>query len=166
MVDHDHDRVKPKREREIGNQVHRDLLEWAGGHGGKGSQGGRGGVGIHLVRLADGTAHDKTMDKHVQLRPPKVPGHEVLGPENAAMTPGSRLMEGGDDVTAGPLGHVETPLEVKLPLLVEPVHPLGTRKERCSLIEGLEGREDKGVRGGRQGDLVREGDIDGASEKC
>jgi hypothetical protein len=122
-------------------------------------------VGIHLVRLADGTAGDKTADERVQPRPPKVPGHEVLDSENAAVTTCGRLMERGDNVMADPLWHVEEPLEVKCPFLTEPVRPLGARKEGHSLVEGLEGGENKGVRGGGQGDLVHEGDIDGTSEE-
>jgi hypothetical protein len=74
-------------------------------------------------------------------------------------------MEGGDDVTAGSLGRVKVPLEVEFPFLIEPIRPLGARKERCSLVEGLEGRENKGVRGGGQGDFVREGSVNGASEE-
>jgi hypothetical protein len=66
---------------------------------------------------------------------------------------------------AGSLGRIKAPLEVEFPFLIEPVRPLGARKERRSFVEGLEGRENKGVRGGGQGDFVCEGSIDGANEE-
>jgi hypothetical protein len=106
---------------------------------------GGGGVGIHLVSLADGTSRNKAANEGIKARPPKVPGHEVLGAEDAAMATSSRLMEGGDNVVAGPLGNIESPFEVQLPILVEPVLPAGMGEEGGSLVEGLEGEEHEGI---------------------
>jgi hypothetical protein len=57
-------------------------------------------------------------------------------------------VKGGDNIMASPLGNIETPLEVHLPILIEPVVLAGTGKKRGSLIEGLEGGEYEGIQGG------------------
>jgi hypothetical protein len=165
MVNYNHDRVEAKGDREVSDQVHRDLLEWTSGRRDKGSQGGCRWVGIHLMRLTGGTAHDKSADEHIQAGPPKVPSDKVLGAEDATMAPCSRLMEGGDNIAASPLWDIEASLEVQLPIMIEPVLLAGMGKEGGSLVEGLEGREHKRVRGGGQGDLIGEGYINGSSEE-
>jgi hypothetical protein len=126
---------------------------------------GGGGMGIHLVSLADSASRNKAVNEGIKARPPKVPGHEDLGAEDATMATGSRLMEGGDNVAAGPLGNIESPFEVQLPILVEPVLPAGVGEEGGSLVEGLEGGEHEGIRGGGQGDFVGKSDIDGMGEE-
>jgi hypothetical protein len=122
-------------------------------------------VGVHLVGLANGTAGDKALDERIKARPPEVLCHKVLGVEDAAVAPGSRLVEGGNKVVVGALGDIESPLEVQLFIVVQPVLSVGTGKKGGPFIEGLEGREHEGVRGGGQGDFVSKGDIDGAGEE-
>jgi hypothetical protein len=129
-----------------------------------GSEGCRG-VGVHLMGLANSTACDEGADKHIEAWPPKVQSYKILGSENAAVAPGSRLMEGGDNVVVSPLGNIEAPLKVELPILVKPLLPMGMGEKRGSLIEGLESGEHKGVGGGGQGDFISEGNINGTGEK-
>jgi hypothetical protein len=145
MVYYNHDRVKSKGRRVICDQVHGNLLEGERGHGGQGCQGGCGGVGVHLVCLADGTASDEAANKHIKIRPPKVPSHKILGAEDAAMAPSGRLMEDGNDIPSGTLRNKEASLEIQFPILEKPVLSVGTGEKRGPLVKGLEGGEDKGV---------------------
>jgi hypothetical protein len=74
-------------------------------------------------------------------------------------------MEGRDNVTAGPLRDIEALLEVEFPFLEKTILLVSTGKKRGFLIDDLEGGEDKGVRGGGQGDLIREENIDGVGKE-
>jgi hypothetical protein len=74
-------------------------------------------------------------------------------------------MEGRDNVTAGPLRDIEALLEVEFPFLEKTILLVSTGKKRGFLIDDLEGGEGKGVRGGGQGDLIREENIDGVGKE-
>jgi hypothetical protein len=74
-------------------------------------------------------------------------------------------MEGGDNVVAGPLGHIEMPFDVQAPLLEEPILPAGPREERGPLVEDLEGGEDKQVCRGGGGNLIGEGNVNDTGEE-
>ena len=73
MVDHDHDRIKSRGRREVGDEVNRELLKGESDSGFDREERGYNGVRIGFVLLADGTASDKVFDKGGEARPPEIP---------------------------------------------------------------------------------------------
>ena len=63
MVDHDHDRIKSRRRREVGDEVNRELFKGERDSGLDREQRGHDGVSIGLVLLANGTTSDKVFHK-------------------------------------------------------------------------------------------------------
>ena len=74
MVDHDQERVKARGDREIGDEIARDLLKGARGDGLDGRQGGYGRVRIDFVLLATGAAFHIAADEGSESGPPKFSG--------------------------------------------------------------------------------------------
>ena len=63
MVDHDHNRIKPGGNREIGDEVDRKPLEWERDSGCDWTERRNGRMSVNLVLLANSTASNKMFDK-------------------------------------------------------------------------------------------------------
>ena len=74
MVDHDQERVKARGDREIGDEITRDLLEGVRGDGFDGGQRGYSRVRVNLILLAKGTALHISVDEGGESGPPKFSG--------------------------------------------------------------------------------------------
>ena len=82
MVDHDHDRVKFRRRREISDEVNGELSKGERDVGFDWEQRGRNRVGVSLVLLADRTAGDEVFHEGGETWPPVVPFQECFGMKN------------------------------------------------------------------------------------
>ena len=98
MVDHDHDRIKPRRRREVGNEVNGQLfkrergirLDWEKRWDNR--------VCVGLVLLANGATSDKVLYEGGETWPPKILFQECLGMEDTHVT---RQRGGVDGVEQG-----------------------------------------------------------------
>ena len=72
MVYHDQNRVEALGDGEVGDEIHRDLLEGAGAFQGNRGKRGVGWVGVHLVGLASSAAGDEFSDEGGHAWPPIV----------------------------------------------------------------------------------------------
>ena len=86
MVDHDHDRIKACRGREIGDEVNRKLLKGKSGGGLDGEQRWDHRVCVGLVLLADGAAGDKVLHEGGETWPPEIPFQECFGMKDTHMS--------------------------------------------------------------------------------
>ena len=86
MVDHDHDRIKPHRKREVGNEVNGQLfkrerdsrLDW--------EQRWDNRVCVGLVLLANGATSDKVFHEGGETRPPEISFQDCFGAEDTHVT--------------------------------------------------------------------------------
>ena len=86
MVDHNHDRIKSCRRREIGDEVNRELpkgerdvrLDW--------EQRRYNGVCVSLVLLTDRTAGDEVFHEGRETQPPEVPFQDCFGMKDPHMS--------------------------------------------------------------------------------
>ena len=86
MVDHDHDRIKSCRRREISDEVNGELSEGERDVGFNGEQGGRNRVGVCLVLLADRTTSDEVLYKGGETWPPEVSFQDSFGMKDPHMS--------------------------------------------------------------------------------
>ena len=98
MVDHNHDRIKPRRRREVGDVVNGELLKGESDSGFDREERGYDGVRIGFVLLANGTASDKVFDKGGEAWPPEIPFQNCLGAKDTHVT---RQRGGMDGVEQG-----------------------------------------------------------------
>ena len=73
MVDHDHDRIKSSRRREVGDEVNGQLFKRKSGRGFDRYERGHNRVCVGLVLLADGAAGDKVLHEGGETWPPEIP---------------------------------------------------------------------------------------------
>ena len=86
MVDHDHDRIKSRRGREVGDEVNRELLKGERDSGLDWEQRRHNGMSVGRVLLADGTTSDEVLHKGGETRPPKIPLQNCLGAKDTHVT--------------------------------------------------------------------------------
>ena len=86
MVDHDHDRIKALRRREISDEVNGELLKRESDSGLDQEQRRYNRVGVGLVLLADGTAGDKVFHEGGEAWPPEIPFQDCLGVKDTHVT--------------------------------------------------------------------------------
>jgi hypothetical protein len=92
MVDHDHNRIKTRRDGEVGNEVNRELSERARHRGGNRGKGRRQGVGVDFHLLASGTTVNIVANKSPHGRPPVGAFNKLFGAEMARVTRSSVVM--------------------------------------------------------------------------
>ena len=63
MVDHDHNRIKSRGNREIGDEVDRKLLEGERDSGQDWTERRDGGMSVNLIPLANSATRNKVLDK-------------------------------------------------------------------------------------------------------
>ena len=86
MVDHDHDRIKSRRRREVGDEINGELfkrerdirLDW--------EQRWDSRVCVGLVLLANGATSDKVLYEGGETWPPEIPFQDCLGTEDPHVT--------------------------------------------------------------------------------
>ena len=83
MVDHDHNRIKPRGNREIGDEVDRELFERERDGGQDWTERRSGGMSVNLVLLANHATSNKMLDKGGQTRPPEIMFKDRLGVEDS-----------------------------------------------------------------------------------
>ena len=93
MVDHDHDRIKSRRGREVGDEVNRELFKGERDRGLDREQRRYGGVSIGLVLLANGTTSNEVFHKGGEAWPPEIPFQNRLGAKDTHMTRQRRGMD-------------------------------------------------------------------------
>ena len=83
MVDHDHNRIKPRREGEVGDEVNRELFEGERNGGQDRTESGHSRMSVDLVLLANSTTHNEMFDKSGKAWPPEVMLNNRLGVEDS-----------------------------------------------------------------------------------
>ena len=167
MVDHDQERVKAIREREVRDQIAGDLLKGAGGGGDNGGQRRVRGVRVCFVLLASRTARNVLADEGSKTRPPKLGCDELASLENTGVTCGGMVMVSRDNGTAeGRVsGNIDSILEGQDTSVVFPVGETGAEFGREFSRECMEGVENKGVSCGGGGKPCREGGVNEVHEE-
>ena len=86
MVNHDHDRIKPRRRREVSNEVNRQLFKREGDIRLDWEQRWDNRVCVGLVLLANGAPSDKVLDEGGETWPPEISFQDCLGMEDTHVT--------------------------------------------------------------------------------
>ena len=86
MVDHDHDRIKSCRRREIGDEVNGQLLKGESDIGLDREQRRHDRVCVGLVLLADGASGDKVLYEGGETRPPEILFQDHFGMKDTHVT--------------------------------------------------------------------------------
>ena len=86
MVDHDHDRIEPRRGREVGDKVNGELFEGERDSGLDREQRRHNRVSVGLVLLTNRAASDKVLHKGGEARPPEIPFENRLGVKDTHVT--------------------------------------------------------------------------------
>ena len=144
MVDHNHNRMKPRRGREGGDKVDRELLERERDGGQDWTERGNSRMSVHFVLLANSAAHNKMLDKGGKARPLEITFKDRLSVEDPHVArKGGRV----DQMEEGRGGNIHMLAEIKMAVVKRPVRKGGTSEQRGSLIQGHEGLENKGIGG-------------------
>ena len=85
MVDHDHDRIKSRRRREIGDEVNGKLLKGESDNGFDGKQRRHNGMRVSLVLLTNGATSDEVFDEGGKTWPPEISFQDSLGSKDPHM---------------------------------------------------------------------------------
>ena len=86
MVDHNHDRIKPRRRREVGDEVNGQLFKQEGDNGFEWEQRRYNRVCVGLVLLAGGAAGDKVFHECGETWPPGIPFQDHFGMKDTHVT--------------------------------------------------------------------------------
>ena len=86
MVDHDHDRIKSRRRREVGDEVNRELFKGERDIGLDRELRRYHRVSVGLVLLADGAASDEVLHKGGEAWPPEIPFENCFGVKDTHVT--------------------------------------------------------------------------------
>ena len=148
MVDHNHDRVKPRGRREVGDEVDRELFKGESDGGFDQEERGHNGVRIGFVLLADGTASDKVFDKGGEARPPEIPFQNCLGTKDTHMTSQRGGMDGVEQGRVSRRGYEHPIAEIKMSVIERPVGKRGTSEQGRALVQRSECFKYEGIRGG------------------
>ena len=148
MVDHDHDRIKPRGRREVSDEVNGELLKWESDSGCDREERGYNGVRIGLVLLADGTTSDEVLHKGRETWPPEIPFQKCFGAKDTHVTRQRGGMDGVELGRASRRGYKHTIMEIKMSVIERPVRERGTSEQGRALVQGSERFKYKGIRGG------------------
>ena len=86
MVNHNHDRIKSRRRREIGDEVNGELAKGERDIGFDREQRGGNRVGVSLVLLTNRTAGDEVLHEGGETWPPEVPFQDRFGMKDPHMS--------------------------------------------------------------------------------
>ena len=83
MVDHDHNRIKPRGKREVGDEINRKLFEGERDSGQDWTERRNGRMSVNLVLLANSATNNKMFDKDGKAQPPEVMLKDRLSAEDS-----------------------------------------------------------------------------------
>ena len=135
MVDHDHDRIKSRRRREVGDEVNGQLFKRESGSGLDRQERRYNRVCVGLVLLADGAASDKVLHKGGEARPPEIPFQYCFGVKNTHMTRQRGGMDRVEQGRASRGGHEHSIAEVEVSVVKRPVREGGASEQGGTLIQ-------------------------------
>ena len=121
MVDHDHNRIKPRRGREGGDKVNRELVERERDGGRDGTERGKNRMSAHFVLLANSAAHNKMLDQGGEAQPPEVPFKDRLSVEDPHVARKGGGVDRMEEGRADRGGNIHTPAEIKMAVIKGPV---------------------------------------------
>ena len=121
MVDHNHDRIKPRRRGEVGDEVNGQLFIREGDIGLDWEQRWDNRVHVGLVLLADGAARDKVLYEGGETWPPEIPFQDRLGMEDTHVTQQRGGVYGVEQGRASCGGYEHAITEVKMTVIERPV---------------------------------------------
>ena len=121
MVYHDQNRIKAVGEWEVGDEVHRDLLEGACAFGGDRGERGVGRVGVDFVGLASSAAGDEFADEGGHAGPPIVFLEHRNGAEVSTVGASEGFVNVFDQGVVGRFRYVEATFVIKGALVEVPV---------------------------------------------
>ena len=147
MVDHDHDRVKPRGRREVSDEVNGELLKGESDRGCDREERGYNGVRIGLVLLADGTTSDKMFDKGGEAWPPEIPFQNSLGAKDTHVTRQRGGMDRVEQGRASGRGYKHSIAEIEMSVIERPVGERGTSEQGRSLVQSSKCLKHEGIRG-------------------
>ena len=159
MVDHDHDRIKSRGRREVGDEVNGELLKGESDSGFDREERGYNGVRIGFVLLTGGAASDKVFYKGGEARPPEISFQNCFGVKDTHMTRQRRGMDRVEQGRASGRGYKHSITEVKMPVIERPVRERGMSEQGGALIQSSECFKDKGIRGGGGFNVMGEREI-------
>ena len=107
MVYHNQNRIEAVGQWEIGDEVHRDLLEGMGAIGGDRSEWGYGGVCVDLIGLTHSTTSNEAANEGGYTGPPVVLLEKGDGVEITTVGTHQRFMDVFDKGVLGRFGDVE-----------------------------------------------------------
>ena len=107
MVYHDQNRIVATGKGQVGDEIHRDLLEGAGAFRGDRGERGVGWVGVHFVGLACSTAGDEFVDEGGHSWPPIILLEKRNGVEVSAVGTSERFVKVLHEGVASSLRDVE-----------------------------------------------------------
>ena len=114
MVDHDHDRIKSSRRREVGDEVNGQLFKRESGSGLDRQEKRYNRVCVGLVLLADGAASNKVLHKGGEAWPPEIPFQYCFGAKNTHMTRQRGGMDRVEQGRASGRWYKHTIMEIKM----------------------------------------------------
>ena len=120
MVNHDHDRIKPRRRREVGDEVNGQLFKREGDNGFDREQRWYNRVCVGFVLLADGAAGDKVLHEGGETWPPEIPFQDRLGMKDPHVTRQRGGVDGVEQGRAGRGGYKHVIVEVKMTVIERP----------------------------------------------
>ena len=148
MVDHDHDRIKARRGRKVGDEVNRELFKGERDSGFDREQRGYNGVSVGLVLLANGTTSDEVLHKGGEARPPEIPFQKRFGAKDTHVSRQRRGMDRVEQGRASRRGYEHMIAEVKMSVIEGPVGERGTSEQGRALVQSSESFQHEGIRGG------------------
>ena len=125
MVDHDHDRIKPRGRREVSNEVNGQLFKREGDIGLDWEQRWDNRVCVGLILLANGAASDKVFHEGGETRPPEIPFQDRLGMEDTHVTRQRGGVYGVEQNRVSRGGHEHAITEVEMSIIERPVREGG-----------------------------------------
>ena len=145
MVDHNHDRIKPRRRREVGDEVNGQLFKGEGDSGFDRQERRYNRVCVGLVLLAYRAASDKVLHEGGEAQPPEISFQYRFGTKNTHMT---RQRGGMDRVEQGRVsrgGYEHMIVEVEMSVIKRPVREGGASEQGGTFVQGGECLKYKGI---------------------
>ena len=117
MVDHDHNRIKARGDREISDEIDRKLFEGERDGGQDWTERGNGRMSVDLVLLANSTTCNEMFDKDGKARPPEIAFKDILGVEDPYVAQKGGSMNRMEEDRVGRGGNVQPLVERKMAIV-------------------------------------------------
>ena len=134
MVDHDHNRIKPRKEREGGDEINRELFEGERNRGQDRTERGNSRISVDLVLLANSTTCNEMLDNSGKAQPPEVALNDRLGVEDSHVPREGGRVNRMEEGRAGRGRNIHPVVKVKMTIIKCPVREGGMSEQRGPLI--------------------------------